>query len=141
MKRAPRQRSAKALAAVAALLGLAALLSLAAYRDEQPVHGVDAPPVSNAEASRPTPAQKVEQTTSAVKQKAGDATITAKVKTALVAAPGIPSRRIDVNTLDGIVRLEGRVDSAHSRERAEAIAQSIAGVRSVENNIDVSAAG
>jgi hypothetical protein len=141
MKRARRGRSAKRLVAAAGLLGIAALLALAVHEESQFERRIDPPPVSNAEASRPTPAQKVEQTTSAVKQDAGDATITAKIKTALVAAPGVPSLQIDVNTLDGIVRLEGRVDSPQARERAEAIAQSVGGVRSVENNLDVVNAG
>ena|SRR5262245_3307100 len=66
-----------------------------------------------------------------------DASITARVKTALVQAPDVSSTDIDVSTNHGVVQLSGFADSSAEAERAVTAAQSVAGVRSVKNDIRV----
>jgi osmotically-inducible protein OsmY len=51
-----------------------------------------------------------------------DAAITAKVKTALLADPDVKALRIDVDTRDGIVTLNGSVTNPSNVERVASIA-------------------
>jgi len=62
---------------------------------------------------------------------------TTKVKTALLAEPGLKSLEISVDTKDGTVTLSGKVDSADQRDRAKQIAQSTGGVKGVVDNLTV----
>jgi len=64
-----------------------------------------------------------------------DAAITAKVKTAIMAEPGLKSMQIDVDTKDAVVTLSGTVASAPLKDRAKEIASSVSGVRSVEDKL------
>lgn len=66
-----------------------------------------------------------------------DATLTAKVKTALIAEPGISALAINVDTKDSVVTLTGQCDTQANVDRAIAVAQSIDGVKSVTNNLTV----
>lgn len=66
-----------------------------------------------------------------------DATITAKVKSALIADATVKARDIDVDTLDGVVTLSGIVESAYEKRQAETLARGCEGVRSVRNQIEV----
>jgi len=70
-----------------------------------------------------------------------DATITAKVKTAVLAEPGLKTLQIDVDTKNGVVTLAGTVDTAALKERAAQVAQAVNGVRSVDNNLAVKTTG
>lgn len=82
-----------------------------------------------------------DQTAAAVQDagdKLGDAAITAKVKTALMAEPGIRSLEINVDTRDHNVTLAGTVPSAELKVRAMQIAQGIEGVKSVSDQLVVS---
>ena len=49
----------------------------------------------------------------------------------------VPDGRIKVGVRDGVVTLEGTVDWAFQRESAEASARSLAGVRGIDNHIQV----
>lgn len=69
-----------------------------------------------------------------------DAALTAKVKTALIENPATKARQIDVDTKGGVVQLNGFVDSAAAKSAAETAALGVAGVRKVNNNLDVRAA-
>lgn len=51
--------------------------------------------------------------------------------------PSVPLHAIDVSTADGIVTLDGRVSDLLAKERAESIARTVRGVRSVVNQIEV----
>jgi len=77
--------------------------------------------------------------TSAAVSKAGDkmddATITAKVKTALMAEPGLKSLDINVDTRDNNVTLAGTVGSAELKQKATQIAQQVEGVKSVSDQL------
>ena len=84
-------------------------------------------------------------TASAALSKAGDiaidSAITMKVKSALLADPDIKSLRIDVDTSDGAVTLNGTVPSAANAERAATVAKGVDGVKSVANRLTVKAPG
>ena len=64
-----------------------------------------------------------------------DAAITAKVKTAILAEPGLKATEINVDTKDAVVTLTGTVPSAPLKDRAKEIASSVNGVRSVQDNL------
>ncbi len=66
-----------------------------------------------------------------------DATITAKIKASLFDDPLVKSRKIDVDTVDGIVTLTGLVDSQQEIDRAVSIANSVSQVKQVENSLEV----
>ncbi|HTT00543.1 MAG TPA: BON domain-containing protein [Steroidobacteraceae bacterium] len=66
-----------------------------------------------------------------------DSTITANVKSALIQDPSTRARNISVNTLRGTVELSGFVDSTAERHEAANIASRVAGVRSVENQLQI----
>lgn len=68
-----------------------------------------------------------------------DGTITAKVKTALLADPDVKGLAIDVDTKDGVVTLKGTADKAANRDRAVAIAKDTSGVKSVDSQLVVKA--
>ena len=66
-----------------------------------------------------------------------DAAITGKVKAALVADPAAKAYQIDVDTKDGIVQLNGFVDSSAGKTAAARVAGSVSGVKGIDNNLDV----
>jgi len=66
-----------------------------------------------------------------------DATITASVKSKLVADKASNLTRVDVDTNHGTVYLNGTVDSAEQKSRAEQLAWQAQGVKSVVNNLHV----
>ena len=66
---------------------------------------------------------------------AGDAATTSEVKAKLLADDIVPSRKVKVETTDGVVTLTGTVESEAQVERAESIAKAIDGVKSVENDL------
>ncbi|MGH8795655.1 MAG: BON domain-containing protein [Caldimonas sp.] len=70
-----------------------------------------------------------------------DAALTTKVKSALLADPNVKGLRIDVDTHEGTVTLNGSADSAANMERAATVARSVSGVKSVENRLSVKATG
>jgi hyperosmotically inducible periplasmic protein len=66
-----------------------------------------------------------------------DATITASVKSKLVAEKVSNLTRVDVDTNSGTVYLNGTVESAEQKSRAEQLAWQAKGVKSVVNNLQV----
>ena len=66
-----------------------------------------------------------------------DATITASVKSKLVADKAGNLTRVDVDTNNRTVYLNGTVDSAEQKVRAEQLAWQAQGVKSVVNNLQV----
>lgn len=66
-----------------------------------------------------------------------DQKISDVVDTDLSFDPAVPAHRIDVRTNEGIVTLSGSVDNLLAKDRAERIAETIRGVRSVVNTIEV----
>lgn len=66
-----------------------------------------------------------------------DTAITAKVKAAILAEPGLRVLQINVDTVKGVTTLSGSVDSQQSSDRAKEIAGAVAGVTGVENQLVV----
>ena len=64
-----------------------------------------------------------------------DVAISAAIHARLVVDRELKSRRIDVDTLDGHVVLQGQAPSEAARERAARLAATTAGVRSVDNRV------
>ena len=67
-----------------------------------------------------------------------DASITAAVKSKLVADRTANLTRVDVDTTNGVVNLSGSVDTAEQRARAEKLAREAKGVNQVVNKLQVS---
>ena len=68
-------------------------------------------------------------------QTVADATITAKVKTALGNDELVKARNINVDTMRGVVTLNGSVGSAAEKERAITLAKRVEGVSDVRDNL------
>lgn len=66
-----------------------------------------------------------------------DSRIQNAVESELLLDPGVPSDRIDLIVNEGIATLSGSVDNILAQDRAVSLAQSIKGVRSVVNQIEV----
>jgi osmotically-inducible protein OsmY len=66
-----------------------------------------------------------------------DAAITTKVKTQMASDKEVSAMDVSVSTEQGIVRLSGVVKSAEEKQRAEQVARSVAGVKSVDNALVV----
>jgi len=64
-----------------------------------------------------------------------DAEITAKVKGAIFAEPGLKTLQIGVDTVKGVVTLTGSVDSQQNSDRARGLASAVAGVKEVDNQL------
>ena len=80
---------------------------------------------------------KMANATAKTGDKIDDAAITTKVKTALMAEPGLRSLEINVDTRDNVVTLNGTVDSQEKKQRAMSVAKGVEGVKSVSDNLVV----
>ena len=115
---------------------------------------------------KPGPAEKagksIDQTASDAKNKIGDSVdkaekkmteqsakagqaiddteITARVKAAVFAEPGLKTLQISVDTVKGVVTLTGTVDSQTNSDKARTLAAAVADVRDVSNKLVVTAA-
>ncbi|MGH7852955.1 MAG: BON domain-containing protein [Candidatus Binatia bacterium] len=70
-------------------------------------------------------------------QNIDDSNTTAAVKARLAQGQVSSLTRIDVDTNDGVVALNGTVESADQRAKAEQIARGVGGVKRVINNLQV----
>ncbi len=66
-----------------------------------------------------------------------DATISTRVKTALINDPQVGALRIDVSTTNGIVTLSGVARSRPEADRAVEIARKVPGVKDVKSTLQV----
>jgi len=66
-----------------------------------------------------------------------DSTITTSVKAKLVADKIANLTRVDVDTTNKVVSLNGVVESPDQKRRAEELAMQVAGVSRVENNLQI----
>ncbi|MDH3589556.1 MAG: BON domain-containing protein [Gammaproteobacteria bacterium] len=66
-----------------------------------------------------------------------DGSITAAVKTRLIRSKYVSAASVDVDTREGIVTLNGKVDTYIAREQAEELASDTNGVKSVVNKLEV----
>lgn len=131
-----------------AVFGAVALLAASAMisgcgRDEPPP-APNVPPVTTPAPVAPEVRQETREMANQAErgmEKAGavfdDATITAKVKTALIAEPGLKGMAIDVDTSNNVVSLTGAVQSDAAKMQAEQIARRTEGVKEVKNNLTI----
>lgn len=86
-------------------------------------------------------AQKAEDSSkkmaNSVSAKVEDVTITASVSAALAKDPDLSAIKIDVDTKDGNVTLNGPALSAAAKDKATVLAKSVKGVASVDNKLVV----
>ena len=66
-----------------------------------------------------------------------DATITTKVKAALVADKEVSALQVNVETFRGVVQLSGFADNQREISRASSVARGVNGVKSVKNDLRV----
>ena len=88
-----------------------------------------------------TIAAKTERAADKATTAVGDAATTASVKTALIAEPNLSALKIDVDTVNGVVTLNGTVENADQKARAISIAQGVNGVASVKDNLMMKSSG
>lgn len=91
-----------------------------------------------------TAGQKIDNAMEATKDAAsnaadamGEAGITGKVNAALVGDPELSALKIDVDTKDGVVTLNGEAPNQGAKDRAEELAKAVEGVSSVNNLLTV----
>jgi osmotically-inducible protein OsmY len=66
-----------------------------------------------------------------------DSTLTSQVKAKLVGDKAANFTRIDVDTTNSVVALNGIVESADQKSRAEQLAMQVSGVKKVQNNLQI----
>ena len=81
--------------------------------------------------------EKVAEAAAKVKETAGEATLTSKIKAKMVLDDHIKSRSIDVTTDDATVTLSGTVRSVDEHDRAVRLARETAGVTTVVDRLRV----
>ena len=82
---------------------------------------------SSQDSTKETPGQYVD-----------DATVTAKVKTAIASDVGVKAAsNVNVETYRGVVQLSGFADSEDQAAKAVTAAKKVSGVRSVKNDIRI----
>ena len=143
----PSHRITSILAVTALALGLAAC----GKNNEPPTAGqrldsaIDKTQQAAADAKAKTESamqnaeNKMEQSTANAKGAIDDATITAQVNAGLAKDPDLSAVKINVDTVNGKVTLNGPAPSTVARDRAETIAKAVTGVTAVNNQLVVSA--
>lgn len=66
-----------------------------------------------------------------------DTVITAKVKSAFLAAKGLKVAEINVETFKGVVQLSGFIESRSDADRAIGLARAVSGVTSVKDDMRI----
>jgi osmotically-inducible protein OsmY len=119
------------------ILAASALVIALSACDEQPSNTNNAN-LDLSSGADSTVERTLQNTASTIDEKIDDASITTRVKSALIGEPGFTeAMRIDVDSRDGIVTLSGAVDSPAIINRAEVVAASTEGVRDVNNMLTV----
>jgi hypothetical protein len=67
----------------------------------------------------------------------GDAAITTSIKADYLKDPDLSVFKIDVDTKDGVVTLNGVTETPSARMRAEKLAGAVKGVKEVKNNLTI----
>lgn len=86
---------------------------------------------------RPDQQQEHQQTKSSNEKQINNSNICKAVRSELNRDHGVPAQEIDISCEDGRVTLKGAVNSLRAKIRAKNLAETVRGVRSVENNINV----
>ncbi len=71
----------------------------------------------------------------------GDRNLTAEIRKAVVGADGLSmdAKNVKIITKDGVVTLRGPVASADEKTKIDGLAKGVAGVKSVDNQLEVAA--
>jgi len=85
----------------------------------------------------PVGAYASDSSTDSTGQYVGDAAITTQVKAAFIADKGVKGRHISVRTDNGVVDLNGTVDSKEESDRATELATRVKSVMAVHNNLTI----
>lgn len=91
------------------------------------------------EAAAENAGNAVRQAGSSAMEMVDDATITAHVSAGLAKDPALSALKIDVDTRNGIVTLNGPAPTQDAKDRATSIAQGVKGVSSVVNHLTIQA--
>jgi len=122
------------------ILMLAFAFSLTACQDEKPMEKAGKKVDETTEkvgAKMETAGDAVVKKTENVGTYMDDTAITAKIKADILQDPILKVFEINVVTTDGVVKLEGMVDSKISIDKATELARSVKDVKSVQNNLIV----
>ena len=99
------------------------------------------PATAVAQSQPATAGQKAKQTTAKATQVVEDPAITAAVKTKLLADTTVSGLKIDVDTKNGVVTLNGSADTRAEAQQAVKLAKATTGVKRVVNKLTVTSAG
>jgi hyperosmotically inducible periplasmic protein len=99
------------------------------------------PPAADTTATAPASGSTTPDVDRGAGQTVDDATVTAKVKAALLAESGVDGTKINVDTFNGRVTLKGEVPSKTMIDRAVQVARGIDGVKDVDNRLNTGGAG
>lgn len=66
-----------------------------------------------------------------------DEAINTQVQTAVLGVPGVHANAIQINTHEGVVKLRGKVDNQMAAQNAIQAARQVAGVKTVDYDLDV----
>jgi osmotically-inducible protein OsmY len=78
---------------------------------------------------------EINDTSKTVNDNFNDSSITAKVRVAILNEPNLKSFQININTVNGVVTLDGAVNNKVEKDRVYDIANAISGVKETKNNI------
>jgi hyperosmotically inducible protein len=92
---------------------------------------------SQAPAATPAPAPATNGNSASVGRVVDDAVITGKVKASLLGDPDVKGTDINVDTRNGVVDLNGAVQSQAQIDKATSLAKSTEGVSAVNNNLSI----
>jgi osmotically-inducible protein OsmY len=81
--------------------------------------------------------QDVKDATASAGPAIADSAITASIQTDFLKDPDLSVLKIDVDTKDGVVTLNGLAGNSEARQRAAKLASAIKGVKEVRNNLTV----
>lgn len=70
-----------------------------------------------------------------IQRSATDASVTTKVKAALIREKDLSAMDVNVETQNGTVQLSGFVDTKDQQARAEKVAKAVSGVKEVKNDL------
>ena len=115
------------------LLGVVTLLTLGLSACDKP--GPAETAGQNIDRSAQNAGEKMERGAEKAGVALDDAAITAAVKAAIFAEPGLKSLQISVDTVNGVVTLTGSVDTMANSNRAKNLAEGVSGVKEVKNHL------
>jgi hypothetical protein len=134
---APRQPAAPAAPTPPLSAGTTSAVTSAGASINATVPGIDTTSTTTSLTTGPTTSIKATGIPPETRAFLNDAAITASIKADLLRDPDLSALKIDVDTHDGVVTLNGLAANETAKTRAERMAQSVKGVREVRNHLTV----